>query len=242
MRWLDGRVAIEDSVAMPGTVTGKRLASTFWSDIDRLTLGIVGVRDNTMHIGRLQLIRFGRARVTRTSVQWPIEGGLLARSPGGRFRLELLYGRLVASVDGYQPALPRFLYVLTQLPIHHLWTRLHLLRVRGREPEPGRPADPSRRAAAAAIDAGICVALMMALVRRQRIPLLLGITAGYHIACWRLSGRTLGGKVMGQRVVAVDGSQVTLGQAIVRLAAIPIAAVRMRNAHDEIAGTAVITD
>jgi len=157
-------------------------------------------------------------------------------------RFELLYGRLVASVDGYRPALPRFLYVLTQLPIHHLWTRLHLLRVRGREPEPGRPADPSRRAAAAAIDAAVCIALTMALGRRQRIPLLLGITAGYHVACWKLSGRTLGGKVMGQRVVAVDGSELTLGQAMVRLAAIPISAVRMRNTHDEIAGTAVITD
>jgi hypothetical protein len=237
MRWVDGRVAIEDSVAMPGTVTGKTLASTYWSDIRLLTLGLVGVRDNAIHIGPLELIRFGRPRVTRTSVQWPIEGGLLARSPGGRFRIELLYGRLVASVDGYQPMLPRFLYA-----IHPLWTRLHLLRVRGREPEPGRRAAPSRRAAAAAIDAGVCIALTMVLGRRQRIPLLLGITAGYHVACWKLSGRTLGGKVMGQRVVAVDGSELTLGQAMVRLAVVPIAAARMRNVHDEIAGTTVITD
>lgn len=235
-------MAIEDSVAMPGPVTGKTLESTYWSDIRLLTLGLVGVRDNTIHLGPLELIRFGRPKVTRTSVQWPIEGGLLARSPGGRFRFELLYGRLVASVEGYQPMLPRFLYEMSQLPIHHVWTRFHLLRVRGREPEPGRLADPSRRAAAAAIDVGVCLALTMAMGRRRRIPLLLGITAGYHVACWKLSGRTLGGAVMGQRVVAVDGSEVSVGQAVVRLAAIPLAAIRRHSAHDEIAGTAVVTD
>jgi hypothetical protein len=242
VRWEDGRVAIEDSVAMPGTVTGKTLETTYWSDIRRLTLGLVDVRDNAIRIGPLELIRFGRPKVTKTSVQWPIDGGLLARSPGGRLRIELLYGRLVASVEGYQPMLPRFLYVLTQLPIHHLWTRLHLLQVRGRAPIPGRLADPSRRAAAVAIDAGVCLALTLAIPRRPRLPLLLGITAGYHVACWSLSGRTLGARIVGQRVISVDGSDVSLGQAMVRLAAIPFAALRMRNAHDEVAGTAVVTD
>lgn len=227
---------------MPGTVTGKTLETTYWSDLRRLTLGLVDVRGNAIRFGPLELIRFGRPKVTKTSVEWPIEGGLLARSPGGRFRIELLYGRLVASVEGYRPMLPRLLYALTQLPIHHLWTRLHLLRVRGREPIPGRPADPSRRAAAAAIDAGVCLALTLAIGRRPRLPLLLGIAAGYHVACWRLTGRTLGARVVGQRVISVDGSDVSLGQAMVRLAAIPFAALRMHNAHDEIAGTAVVTD
>lgn len=241
MRWVDGRVEIDDSVAMPNAMTGKSLESAFWSDIHALTLGLIRGEENTLRLGPLQLIRFGRPKVTRSSVQWPIEGGLLARAPGGRLRIELLNGLLISSVDGYRPMLPRFLYVLTQLPIHHLWTRLHLLRWRGRQPAPGRPADPSRRLAAAAIDAALCLTLAIAIGRRRRIPTLLGIAAGYHLACWTISGRTLGGAVMNQRVLAVDGSKVSVGQAVVRLALLPLAAVRMRNVHDEIAGTDVIS-
>ena len=242
VRWVDGRVQIEDSVATPNMVTGRSLESTFWSDIDALTLGLIRGGENTIRLGPLELIRFGRPTVTRNSVQWPIEGGLLTRAPGGQLRVELLYGRLVASVDGYRPMLPRFLYMLTQLPIHHLWTRLHLLRLRGRQPAPGRPADPSRRLAAAVIDAGVCLTLAIAFGRPRQIPTLVGIAAGYHLACWSISGRTLGGAVMNQRVVAVDGSKVSFGQAIVRLALLPLAAVRMRNVHDEIAGTDVVTN
>jgi uncharacterized RDD family membrane protein YckC len=76
--------------------------------------------------------------------------------------------------------------------------------------------------------------------RRKRIPALIGIAAGYHIACWTLSGRTLGGAVMKQRVVAVDGSRVSSGQALVRLVALPLSALRRRNIHDDVAGTNVL--
>jgi hypothetical protein len=242
VRRVDGTVEIEDSVAMPNAVTGTALENAFWSDIRALTLGLVRGVENTIRLGPLELITFGRPNVTRGSVEWPIEGGLLARAPGGRLRVELLDSRLVASVDGYHPMLPRFLYVVTQLPIHHLWTRLHLLRLRGRLPAPGPPADPSRRLVAATIDAGVCLTLAIATGRRRRIPTLVGIAAGYHLACWSISGRTLGGAAMNQRVVAVDGSRVSVGQAIVRLALLPLAAVRMRNVHDEIAGTDVFSD
>ena len=227
---------------MPGTVSGRTLRDSFWADIQTLTLGIVRVHDSSLRLGPLELIRLGPAKVTRNAVQWPIEGGLMARLPGGHLRFEALYGRLVASVEGYRPLLPRALYVVTQLPIHQLWTRLHLLRVRGRQPAPGVPADPLRRLAAAAIDVGLCATLAAVLGRRRRLPLLLGIAAGYHLACWSLSGRTLGGAIMKQRVVSVDGSVMSKGQALVRLASVPLAAVRRRNVHDEIAGTAVIAD
>jgi len=174
-------------------------------------------------------------------VQWPIEGGLLARSAGGHLRIELVYGRLVESVDGYRPMLPRSIYRLTQVPVHHLLTRLHLLRVRGRVPEPGPAAGRSRRLAAAAIDIAICTSMAAVIARRpRRLPLLLGIAAGYHVACWGTSGVTIGGAVMKQRVVAVDGSRVSVGQAIVRLALAPPAAIGLR-VHDDIAGTAVVS-
>ena len=227
---------------MPNPITGKALRDSFPADMEALTLGLIRVRENTLRLGALELIRFGRPRITPSSVQWPIEGGLLARSGGGRLQIELLYGRLVESLDGYRPMLPRPLYALTQVPIHHLLTRLHLLRVRGRQPEPGPPAGRSRRLAAAAIDAGLCISAAAIVGRgRRRLPVLLGIAAGYHVACWSLSGITVGGAVMKQRVVAVDGSKVTIGQAMVRLALLPLAALRMRDIHDDIAGTDVVT-
>jgi hypothetical protein len=240
MGWTSDGVAVEDSVAMPNAVAGKTLRDSFWADIPALTFGLVHARDSSLRLGPLELIRFGRATITRSAVQWPIEGGLLARAPGGRLRFEALYGRLVGSVEGYQPMLPRTLYTLIQLPIHHLWTRLHLLRVRGKQPAPGMPVDPARRLAAAAIDVGLCVAVAAVIGRRRRIPVLLGIVAGYHVGCWSLSGRTLGGALMKQRVVAVDGSRVSAGQAIVRLASLPLAAVWRHDVQDEIAGTDVV--
>ena len=70
--------------------------------------------------------------------------------------------------------------------------------------------------------------------------MLLGIAAAYHIACWSTSGRTLGGLVVGQRVVAVDGSRPTVLQSVVRLLALPLAWITRRPIHDELAGTDVI--
>jgi hypothetical protein len=232
-------VATEQSVAMPGAVTGKALRDSFWTDIQALTLGLVRPHDDALRLGPLELIRFGPAKMTRAGVAWPIEGGLLVRASGGRLRFEYLHGRLVASLEGYAPTLPRAVYVMTQLPVHLLWTRLHLLRVRGRTPAPGVGADPGRRLAAGAIDAALCIALASVAGRRRRLAMLLGVTAAYHVACWTLSGRTLGGAVMNQRVVAVDGSKLTVTQAFLRLAALPLGALR-RNIHDDIAGSDVV--
>ena len=227
---------------MPQPITGKKLRDSFPADIEAVTFGLIRVRDNSLRIGPLELIRFGRPKLTHSSVQWPIEGGLLARSGGGRLRIELVYGRLVESVEGYRPMLPRLVYALTQAPIHHLLARLQLLRVRGRERDAGPPAERSRRIAAAAIDASICVSVAVIVGRRRRaLPLLLGIATGYCVACWSTSGITVGGAVMRQRVVAVDGSKLTVGQSLVRLALLPVTAARMRGIHDEIAGTDVIT-
>jgi hypothetical protein len=227
---------------MPRPVTGKELRDSFAADIESLTFGLIRVHDNALRLGPLELIRFGRPRITATSVQWPIEGGLLARSAGGHLRTEVLYGRLVESLEGYKPMLPRPIYAVTQVPVHHLLTRLHLLRVRGRRPEPGRPSDRSRRIAAGAIDAAYCLSMAALIGRgRRRLPVLIGFAAGYHLACWTISGVTLGGAVMRQRVVSVDSSKLTIGQALVRLALLPVAAARMRNVHDEIAGSEVIS-
>jgi uncharacterized RDD family membrane protein YckC len=114
--------------------------------------------------------------------------------------------------------------------------------VRGRLPAPGVPVPPTRRITAAAIDVGLFALVALVSGRRRRTAALAAVAAGYHVACWTISGRTLGGIVTGQRVVSVDGSPVTAGQALVRLLALPLAAFRFRAVHDEIAGTEVIAD
>ena len=240
VRWEGGRVDVEDSVAMSRGVTGAVLRDGFLRDIRLLTLGLVRARGNSFYLGPIELLRFGRAGVTRNRVKWPIEGGLFARAPGGHLRIEAAGGRVAATVEGYRPLLPRPVYMLTQLPVHHLVTRLHLLRVRGRRPAPGVPAEPTTRFAAAAIDIGLCAALAAVSGRRRRIAAFLGVATAYHVACWSISGRTLGGILMGQRVVAVDGSRATVGQALIRLASLALSGLRLRTIHDELASTDVV--
>jgi hypothetical protein len=242
MKWVEGRVSVEDSVAAPNVVSGRVLRDRFLADIPLLTLRLVHVRGNSLAVGPVEVLRFGRPKVTRTAVDWPIEGGLSARGSGGHWRIESSRGRLVATIDGYRPLLPRVLYLLAHLPVHHLFTRLYLLRLRGREPAPGPSATSSSRWRAAAIDIAFCAALTGVVARRPRVRMLLGITAGYHLACWTISGRTLGGIVMQQRVVAVDGSRLTPTQAVVRLLALPMSWVRGRPDQDEIACTDVVSD
>jgi hypothetical protein len=241
LRFTDGKVSVDVSVA-GGPVPGSRLRDAYLKDIGLLTLGLVQARGDSLYIGPLELLRFGPARVTPDAVEWTIEGGIAARRAGGRFRIESDQGRLVALVEGYRPLLPLPLYAVTQLAVHRLITRLFLLRVRGREPAPGTPARSEDRLRAAAVDLAFCATLAGLTGRRRRLRVLLGITAGYHLACWTISGRTLGGLVTGQRVVSVDGSRPSLGQATVRLLAAPLAWIGYRTVHDELAGTEVVVD
>ena len=227
-------------MASPRAISGKELRDQFVSDVSTLTFGLVRMRGSSMVLGSLEILRFGRPKITRAGVDWPIEGGLAAGSPGGRWSIRASGGRLVAGLEGYTSRLPLPLYVLTQLPIHHLVVRLHLLRARGRMPSPGVPAAPTRRIAAGAIDAGLCAAVALTAGRGRRLAAFAGIAIGYHVACWSSSGRTVGGLIAGQRVVSVDGSRVSIGQSLVRLLALPVAALRLRAVHDEIAGTEVV--
>lgn len=242
LRFTDGQVSVDVSVADARAIPGSQLKETYLEDIRRLTLGLVHAKGDSLYIGPFELLRFGQPKVTRNAVDWPIEGGIAARRAGGRFRIESVEGRLVASVDGYRPLLPLPLYAVTQLPVHRLITRLYLLRLRGREPATGVPAEQRDRQHAAAVDLAFCATLAGLTGRRRKLYVLLGIAAAYHVACWSISGRTLGGMVMRQRVVAVDGSKPSIGQSVVRLLALPIAWALGRPFHDEAAGTDVIID
>lgn len=242
LRVIDGCVSVDVSVAAVRDVPGSLLRDAYLEDIRRLTLGLVHAEDESLYIGPVVLLRFGRPKVTGNAVEWPIEGGIAARRPHGHFRIESVEGRLVASVEGYRPLLPLPLYAVTQLPVHRLITRLYLLRMRGREHAPGVPASQNNRLSAAAVDLAFCATLAGLTGRRRKLHVLLGVAAAYHVACWSISGRTLGGLVMRERVVAVDGSKPSVGQSVVRLLAIPVAWALGRPIHDEVAGTEVISD
>ena len=242
LRVTGGRVSVEDSVPITRPMTGEQLREAYLHDVSKLTLGLVRIRGTSVFVGPIEVLRFGLPKVTRNSVDWPIEGGITAGAPGGHWRIEVEHGRVVASVKDYRPRLPLPLYAMSQLPIHHLVIRLHLLRLRGREPQPGIPASREDRLRAAAVDGAFCATLAGFTGRRRKLHVLLGITAAYHVACWSISGQTLGGMVMRQRVVSVDGSKPTVGQSVVRVFALPIAWALRRPVHDEAAGTEVITD
>ena len=238
----DGEVSTQDSVGLSREPTGRELRDGYIRDIQDLTLGLVRGRQNAFYLGPVELLRFGPATLTAAAVEWPIEGGILVRAAGGSFRIEAAGGRVVASVDGYRPRLPLPLYAVSQLPVHQLLTRLHLLRVRGREPAPGAAAAPHDRVRAAAVDVALCLTLAGLAGRKPRLPMLLGIAAAYHIACWSTSGRTLGALVTRQRVVAIDGSRTTVMQAALRFLSLPLAWMTRRPIHDELSGTDVIAE
>jgi hypothetical protein len=237
--WADGRVTIRDAVELDKPVTGARLRDAYVDAMPALTLGLVRLRGNALKLGSLELLRFGAPRVTRNAVDWPIEGGLLARRPGGRWRLHATGHRVDASMTGYAPSMPRALYAVTQMQVHLLLTHLFLLRLRGRKAVPGEPAASADRVAAATVDAALCLSLAGFLWRR-RLRSYLAVAAIYHVVCWSVSGRTLGGAVMRQRVVAVDGSRLTPQQAALRLALLPLSWIAWRPLHDRIAQSTVI--
>jgi hypothetical protein len=221
--------------------TGRdRLQEAFFADVRRLTFGFVRGERWRLRLGPLKLLAFGEPVFEGGMWTWPITGGLLARRPGGTLRYGWRDSELVAEVDGYQPRLPAFAYRLTQLPAHRALTRRFLLGLRGRTPAPGPPAGPAQRLLTATLDLALCGGVAAAVSRRRRLRTFAAVAAGYHLACWSLGGRTLAGLLTGQRLVSVDGSPVAPWQALVRLAALPTAALTLRAVHDEAAATEVI--
>lgn len=239
--WEGDRVSTRDTVAVDGTLSGARMREAYVESLPALTLGLVRLRGDAIKLGPVELLRFGRPSVTRQAVTWPIEGGLLAGRAGGRWRIAATGRRVDATVTGFSPALPRPVYALTHLQVHLLFTRLFLLRLRGDLPPPAAPAASADRVAAATVDAAMCFTLA-GFVGRRRPRTLLAVAAIYHVVCWSVSGRTLGGAVMRQRVVSVDGRRVSPQQAMLRIALLPLSWIAWRPLHDRFAYTAVVRD
>ena len=225
-------MTVEDAVATAAPLSGDLLRREFMTSISAVTLGIVTMRDRSLRIGPVELIRFGPPRTSAHGVSWPIAGGLLAAAQGGQFEITSEGGRLRATLDGYRPRLPRALYEQTQLRLHHGLVRIQLLRL-AEYPPPGEPASLGARVAAAAIDIAACAGFSLVLARRRRFGAFLRIAAAYHVVSWSTTGRTIGGRIMRQRVVSVDGSRLSLVQALLRLAS-PF--------RDHVSATTVIQD
>ncbi|MGI8563892.1 MAG: RDD family protein [Candidatus Dormibacter sp.] len=232
-------VTVLDAVAsrQPGAIPNDYLPA-----MQRLTCGLVRARGDCLRLGPLALLSFDSASRLASGWQRVIRGGLLARQPGGTLSVGWQDGRLVGEVAGYSPWLPRRLYELTQLPLHHALMRLYLLGLRGRVPPPGLPAGPAQRLAAASLDLALCGAItaLAAPPTRRFMPLLACVTSVYHIGFWCLAASTPGGRALGQRVVGLDGRRPSLLQAVLRLTALPLAVWARRALHDERAGTEVI--
>lgn len=206
----------------------------------RLTLGLIRVRDGGQYLGPIELIRLGEPHweaEPRGGGRWvhPILGGLLVGRPGGTISIGWEFGELIAEIEDYQPSLPAPIYDFTQRPFHRFVARLSLLGMRGRMPPPAPPSDPLTRLAGGAIDVVICAGLARLFHRR-----LVQVAIPYHLAGWIAVGGTPGGFITRQRVVAVDGTRLTPGQAVLRLALLPLALFRLRAVHDEIAQTEVV--
>ncbi len=241
MQWDNGAVTVEDFVEAHEAISADVLRARFLPSISTVTLGLIRLRRRSLYLGPIELLRFGRPRVSARTVSWPIDGGLLVASPGGRFAIRSTRGNLVATVEGYRPMLPRSVYRRTQLRVHHALLRIQLLRLAAPPPQ-APPASPGPRLAAGAIDAAVCAGLALVFGRKHRVRALAGIAIGYHLACWTTSGRTLGGRVFRQRVVAVDGSRPSLMQATLRLAALPLSLFRGYPGHDDVAATNVVRE
>ncbi len=228
-------VEVEDSVRTPVAPSPELLRDFYFAAIERLTRGLVRYVDHAFRLGPLNLISLDEPIRTAHGWSFPIRGGMLAAEPGGELRIGSTDGRTTVAVTGYHPALPLPVYRATQYLVHHFMSRLALLQLRGRVPAEAPPATPAARLGAGAIDAAVCLALAGG--RRRRVLL---VAVAYHVSCWSFGGLTAGGLLLGQRVVAVDGGPVTPGQALLRLLTLPLALLRLRAVHDEIAGTDVV--
>jgi hypothetical protein len=228
-------VDVEDSVRTPVAPSPERLRDFYFAATERLTLGLVRYRDHALRLGSLTLVSFGEASRTTHGWSFPISGGVLAAEPGGELWIASADGQTTVAVVGYRPSLPLPVYRATQYLFHRFMTRVALLHLRGRVPAEAPPATPAARLAAGAIDAGFCLALAGGKWRRA-----LPVAVAYHVACWSFGGLTVGGLLLRQRVAAVDGRPVTPGQALLRLATLPLALMRLRAVHDEVAGTDVV--
>ena len=117
----------------------RALAATYWREVERTTRRLVRVRarsECTVVRGLgIPLLRFGRTRITvaddRVACSYPIEGGVLARRPGGFITFGQEGRVLTSSISGFHPRLAAFpaLYSHVQARVHAAVSRRYFARL-----------------------------------------------------------------------------------------------------------------
>jgi hypothetical protein len=130
--WLEPPVHLEQRLQAPVAPAPDRLRDAYFAEVRPLTFGLVRGERWRLRLGPVTALAFAEPSFEGGAWSWPITGGLLARRPGGALRIGWRDGELVAAVDGYLPALPAYVYRLTQVPVHRWLTRRFLRWLRDR--------------------------------------------------------------------------------------------------------------
>lgn len=118
---------------------GRRLAAAYWREVERTTAGLVRVRETpdglALRAFGAPLLKFGPPRIDavgdRVICQYPIDGGLLARRPGGSIAFAQHGKVLTSSISGFHPRLGLLpgLYSHVQARIHAAVSRRYFARL-----------------------------------------------------------------------------------------------------------------
>ena len=118
---------------------GRRLAAAYWREVERTTAGLVRVRETreglALRAFGAPLLRFGlpdiEAAGDRVTCRYPIEGGLLARRPGGSIAFAQNGKVLTSTISGFHPRLGLLpgLYSHVQARIHAAVSRRYFARL-----------------------------------------------------------------------------------------------------------------
>jgi len=118
---------------------GRRLAAAYWREVERTTAGLVRVRETpeglALRAFGAPLLRFGLPRIDadgdRVICQYSIDGGLLARRPGGSIALAQNGKVLTSTISGFHPRLGLLpgLYSHVQARIHAAVSRRYFARL-----------------------------------------------------------------------------------------------------------------
>ena len=118
---------------------GRRLAAAYWDEVERTTAGLVRVRETpeglALRAFGAPLLKFGLPRIDavgdRVTCEYPIDGGLLARRPGGSIAFAQCGNVLTSTISGFHPRLGLLpgLYSHVQARIHAAVSRRYFARL-----------------------------------------------------------------------------------------------------------------
>lgn len=118
---------------------GRRLATAYWREVEKTTGGLVRVHRSAEGLALralgANLLTFGLPRIEtegeRVMCSYPIEGGLLARRPGGSITLAQDGRILTSSISAFHPRLGFLpgLYSHVQARIHAAVSRRYFARL-----------------------------------------------------------------------------------------------------------------